>query len=145
MMRNELLMKTLPGAARWIYVLFHSPSLPPVVEVGEKEEAKGEMRGGRKRTNALDYNKELSQQIAWPYINHAEAMGDLPTSPEHSHAPLGLPQDSESQNKTSEHDYTGLYSQGKHFISVLTLSTTTILMARDPWSRPCKEPPDPCP
>lgn len=52
------------------------------------------MRGGRKRTNALDFNKELSQQIVWPYINHAEALGDLPTGPEHSSAPLGLPQDS---------------------------------------------------
>lgn len=96
MMRNELLMKTLPGAAGWIYVLFHSPN-PPVVEVGEnrgKTEREGEMRGGRKRTNALDFNKELSQHIAWPYINHAEALGDLPTGSEHSSASLGLPQDS---------------------------------------------------
>lgn len=52
------------------------------------------MRGGRKRTNALDFNKELSQQIVGPYINHAEALGDVPTGPEHSSAPLGLPQDS---------------------------------------------------
>lgn len=43
------------------------------------------MRGGeakkerKKRTNALDFNKELSQQIVWPYIKRAGAMGDLPT------------------------------------------------------------------
>lgn len=36
------------------------------------------MRGGRIRTNALDFNKDVSEQIAWPYINHAEALGDLP-------------------------------------------------------------------
>lgn len=69
---------------------------PLIVEVGEnrgKTEREGEMRGGRKRTNALDFNKELSQQILWPYINHAEAMGDLPVGPEHSSAPLGLPRD----------------------------------------------------
>lgn len=104
-MRNELLMKTLPGAARWIYVLFYSPN-PPILEVeGEnwwKTGRGGEVSGGRKRTNPLDFNKELSQQIVWPYINHAEAMGDLPTGPEHSSSPLGLPQD--SQYKTSQLD-----------------------------------------
>lgn len=30
-------------------------------------------------TNTLDVNKELSQQIVRPYINYAEALGNLPT------------------------------------------------------------------
>lgn len=30
-------------------------------------------------TNTLDVNKELSQQIVGPYINYAEALGNLPT------------------------------------------------------------------
>lgn len=83
MMRNELLMKTLPGAAQWIYVLLVlHPHSGVIVEVewensGEKRE-RGETRVGRIRTNALDFNKDVSEQIAWPYINHAEALGDLP-------------------------------------------------------------------
>lgn len=78
----------------------------PYSQGGRETGRDAEIRGWRQRTNALDFNKELSQQIAWPYINRAEDMGDLPTGPEHSHAPLGLPQDSESQNKTPEHNYT---------------------------------------
>lgn len=88
MMRNELLMKTLPGVVWGNYVLF-----PPPLHYsrsGRETRERRDMRQGRKRTNVQDFNKELSQQIAWPYINHAEAMGDLPTGPEHSHAPVGL-------------------------------------------------------
>ena len=70
------------------------PQLPGSRENRGKTGRGGETRGGRKRTNALDFNKELSQQIAWPYISHAEALGYLPTGPEHSSALLGLPQDS---------------------------------------------------
>ena len=65
------------------------------------------MREGRKRTNVLDFNKELSQQIAKPYINHAKTLGDLPAVPGHISAPLGLPHKSELQSITSQ-----LYSQG---------------------------------
>lgn len=115
------------------------PHLVPLsrVEVGEKlEEGKGWVEG-EKWTNALDYNEEeLSQEIAWPYINHAEAMGDLPAGPEHSRAPVGLPGESKSRNKTSDHDRIAPYSQGGLHISALTLSPTAILMVRDPWSSP---------
>lgn len=115
------------------------PHLAPLsrVEVGEKrEEGKGWVEGG-KWTNVLDYNEEeLSQEIAWPCINHAEAMGDLPAGPEHSRAPVGLPGESKSRNKTSDHDRIAPCSQGGLRISALTLSPTAILMVQDPWSLP---------
>lgn len=43
---------------------------------GEEEDIK---EGREKRTNVLDVNKKLSQQIVRPYISYAEALGDLPT------------------------------------------------------------------
>lgn len=87
-MRNELLAKTLPGAVWGNDVLFPPPR--PCSRSGRETRERKDMRQGRKRTNVQDFNKELSQQIAWPYINHAEAMGDLPTGPDHSDAPVGL-------------------------------------------------------
>lgn len=83
-------MKTLPRAAQWIYVLFLVPQL---LKWGEVRAAKKQSldEWGRKRTDILNYNKELSKQITRPYINHAEALGDLPTDTEQSSAPLRLP------------------------------------------------------
>lgn len=49
-----------------------------------------EMMGGRQRTNALDFNKELSQQRVWLYISDAEVIWDPPAGPELSHGPMGL-------------------------------------------------------
>lgn len=49
-----------------------------------------EMMGGRKRTNALDFNKELSQRRVWLYISHAEVIWDSPEGPELSYGPMGL-------------------------------------------------------
>lgn len=81
------------------------PVLPsPLLKLREENKGKTERERGaterRGRTNALDFNKELSQQIAWPYINHAEALGNMPKGPENSSAPLWPPQVSKSQNKT---------------------------------------------
>ena len=63
-MRNELLMKTLPGAALWIYILLCGTTLSPANLLGETEEREGGRERGR--TNSLDFNKVLSQQIARP-------------------------------------------------------------------------------
>lgn len=50
--------------------------------MGEKNTRRDERgREGGKRTNVLDSNKVLSQQILWPYINHGEPMGDVQTGP----------------------------------------------------------------
>lgn len=42
------------------------------------------------RTNALDFNKELSQRRVWLYISDAEVIWDPPAGPELSHGPMGL-------------------------------------------------------
>lgn len=55
------------------------------------------MMGGR---NALDFNKELSQQIVWLYISHAEVVWDVPAGPEHSNGPMELETLNENKNKT---------------------------------------------
>lgn len=79
-MRNELMMKTLPGAALQIYVLFRLPVLLLLLSG-----AGGRGRGGgdeAKWTNELDYNEEeLSQEIGRARISRAEAAGLLPASP----------------------------------------------------------------
>lgn len=68
-MRNELVMKTLPGGALWIYVLSHRQYSPFIYDLEEGTEGIGkkrerDMKAEReKRTNMLDVNKELSQQI----------------------------------------------------------------------------------
>jgi len=42
--------------------------------------AEGKVKAGAEhRTNTPDVNKEMSEQIVRPYINYAEALGDLPT------------------------------------------------------------------
>lgn len=90
MITNELLKKTLPRAAMWIYVLFQSSPVHPyswgIEQRKNRKRRRAEGRG--ERTNALDFNKELSQQYIWPYINYAEALGNMPKGPEHSSAPL---------------------------------------------------------
>lgn len=53
--------------------------LDKVMEGTGGKEKKDIEEGREKRTNMLDVNKELSQQIVRPYINYAEALGDLPT------------------------------------------------------------------
>lgn len=45
--------------------------------------------GERQRTNALDFNKELSQRRVWLYISDAEVIWDPPAGPELSHGPMG--------------------------------------------------------
>lgn len=75
-MRNELLMKTLPGAALWIYILLCGTTLSPANLLGETEEREGGRERGR--TNSLDFNKVLSQQIAKTYISYAGTLGALP-------------------------------------------------------------------
>lgn len=81
-MRNEFVMKTLPGAALWIYVHSHERNTPlRIVRQGRRGNRgkRKEIAEGEKKTNLLHLNKELSQQIGRPYINYEEALGDLPT------------------------------------------------------------------
>lgn len=75
-----------------------------------------EMMGGRMRTNALDFNKELSQRRVWLYISHTEVIWGPPAGLELSHCPMGLKRLSirkKERKKSSEHNHSLLYTRKK--------------------------------
>lgn len=135
-MRNELMMKTLPGAALQIYVLFRLPGLLLLSGAGGRWAGDEE-----KRTNELDYNEEeLSQEIGRARISRAEAAGLLPASPRMW--PLRLRCDfagnrSGKIKKTSDHDCTGPHGPGRTLYVCWPRHPQSSIMVRHP-STPVK-------
>lgn len=126
MMSNGLLMKTLPGAD---CEFMSSSQSSPLHPCGWRREPTRNMENSGWGGNALDFNKELSQQIAWLYINHAKALGNVPRGAACSSAPLWLWQESWLQNP---HSWTVLSLNNKTtFVSVLTLPT--YCTNHNPW------------